>query len=141
MGADWLAEHMNDKGLAQLLRIIAYVFLMMPVISLLRGYFQGTGYMTPTALSQVGEQFIRVITILITAIVLVRYSQSLYTIGSGAAFGSITGGIASCIILLYFRLGPKCRHPIPGFIDFRENRKVFKILLFQGFSVVSALCR
>ena len=67
----------------------------MPVISLLRGFFQGTGDMVPTAVSQVSEQFIRVATILISAVILVHNHFSLYRVGSGAVFGSVTGGIIS----------------------------------------------
>ena len=55
--------------------MVSVVFLiLMPVISLLRGFFQGQGKMLPTAVSQVSEQLIRVVTILVTAILL-KYSS------------------------------------------------------------------
>src|SRR4051812_6959811 len=63
-GAESIAVWMNDPHLAILLRVVSIVFLMFPMASILRGYYQGIGDMVPTALSQVGEQTIRVGTIL-----------------------------------------------------------------------------
>ncbi len=104
LGSETLAQHMDDPQLAPLLRMVAWVFLFMPVISLFRGFFQGSGDMLPTAVSQISEQFIRVATILAAAFFLMSQSSSLYVVGRGAVFGSVTGGLVSVIILLLFWL-------------------------------------
>ena len=114
---------MNDPQLAVLLRMVAIVFLIMPVISLLRGFFQGTGEMVPTAVSQVGEQFIRVATILISAVILVHYQFSLYMVGGGAVFGSVTGGLASTLLLVFFWFRSCRKEPLQGSIHFRKAEK------------------
>ena len=46
-GAGWLANYMKDPGLTILFRMVSVVFLIMPVLSLLRGYFQGNGRYGP----------------------------------------------------------------------------------------------
>ncbi len=40
-GADLIARWMNDPHLAILLRVVSIVFLTFPIVSVLRGYFQG----------------------------------------------------------------------------------------------------
>jgi O-antigen/teichoic acid export membrane protein len=135
-GADWLATQMDDPNLAQILQVIALVFLIFPVVSVLRGYFQGIGNMVPTAVSQVAEQLIRVLTILICAIVFTNKGFSLYIVGSGAAFGSITGGLMAILILIIFFLSHKkvsWSKPLPSF--FSGMGSVAKLVLIQGFAV------
>lgn len=137
-GSTWLAKQMNDPGLAMLLKVISIVFLIFPIISVLRGYFQGVGNMIPTAASQVGEQLIRVLTILTCAILFTNKGLSLYVVGSGATFGSITGGLVSIFILVMFFLSQKKMINWKTLLNrqlFFDLRKVIKLLMLQGFAV------
>jgi O-antigen/teichoic acid export membrane protein len=137
-GSSWLADAMNDPNLALLFKIISLVFLVFPTISILRGFFQGYGYMMPTAASQVGEQFIRVITILTLALMFTSKGLSLYVVGGGAAFGSITGGAAAIGILLYF-FQKEFKNKFMYVWRYQnmaaELKKVSKLLFIQGFAV------
>lgn len=75
------------------------------VVSLLvsfRGYFQGWQMMTPTAVSQVWEQMIRVTTALVLGYFLLRYGVEFAA--AGAVFGAVTGGLAALTVLLYYYL-------------------------------------
>lgn len=134
-GADWLAHYMNDPQLARLLRLNAVVFLIMPVISLFRGFFQGSGYMLPTAASQVGEQLIRVITILASAVYLVHFQYSLYTVGSGAVIGSITGGLTAALILLFFWLRTKRRGAIQKAALSQQSGRIVKTFILYALPI------
>ena len=134
-GAGWLANYMNDPKLTELFKMVSVVFLIMPVLSLLRGYFQGTGDMIPTAVSQVGEQFIRVATILISASILVHNHFSLYQVGSGAIFGSVTGGIISALILGIYWIKLRRMEPIQGSMHFRQSGRIIKAFITQGFPI------
>ncbi|MED3554160.1 oligosaccharide flippase family protein [Cytobacillus praedii] len=135
-GAEWLAALMGDPGLARLLRIISVVFLIFPIVSVLRGYFQGTGNMVPTAVSQVGEQFVRVLTILLTAWILTTKGYSLYIVGSGAVLGSVTGGITAILLLgaFYWNRRRRALFSIEK-MDWIESRKIASALIFQGLAV------
>ncbi|WP_428910338.1 putative polysaccharide biosynthesis protein [Niallia sp. Krafla_26] len=130
-----LAQSMQDPQLAPLLRLVSIVFLIMPAISLFRGVFQGYGDMMPTAVSQVSEQLIRVVTILATAFILVNQHASLYTVGAGAVFGSITGGITSVIILFTFAYKLRRKVPLVGRIQFQQTRNILKRLITQGLPI------
>ncbi|WP_442597376.1 putative polysaccharide biosynthesis protein [Neobacillus sp. D3-1R] len=137
-GSSWLALQMDDPNLSILFKVISVVFLIMPIISIIRGYFQGMGNMVPTAVSQVAEQLFRVMTILTLAILLINRGYSLYIVGGGAAFGSITGGLVAILILILFFLKEIKKHKWSTIWTqqlFFDLRKVFKILVIQGFAV------
>ena len=41
LGAEWIAGKMGDPDLTSLLKMVSYYYLLMPFISIFRGYFQG----------------------------------------------------------------------------------------------------
>lgn len=102
MGADLLAGWMGDIELAQLLRTGSFVVLLMPVIALLKGFFQAEGRMEPVAYGQVVEQVVRVTVILVGTFFVVKTGASLYVAGSTALFGAIIGEIAGIVLLFLF---------------------------------------
>src|SRR5690606_7610212 len=69
-GADWIADMIGNRETAPAIRSVSYALLFVPVMSALRGYYQGRGEMMPTAVSQVAEQFVRVGTMLLLLIVM-----------------------------------------------------------------------
>ncbi|WP_110926088.1 putative polysaccharide biosynthesis protein [Bacillus massiliglaciei] len=131
--ADWIAEKMKDPGLAGLLRIIAFSYLIMPLTSVWRGYFHGKNDMVPSAASQLAEQFIRVATILLLTFYLLNTGHSLYGAGKGAVFGSLTGGFAGALMLLVFWFVRKenLHQELTG-LRMRNMAKAAKTVLFQG---------
>lgn len=135
-GADWLSAQMDDPQLAILLRVTSLTFLIFPIVSMLRGYYQGQGNMVPTAVSQVGEQIIRVSTIFFAALILTRNGDSLYMVGGGATFGSITGGLTAMIILLTFYWKRRGTWTV-SYASWQKGTclKLAKVLMIQGFAV------
>lgn len=138
-GSLWLAGLMGDPKLAILFKVISVVFLIFPILSVLRGYFQGMGNMVPTAFSQVGEQLFRVATILTVAILFTKEGLSLYVIGAGAAFGSISGGLVAISFLVFFFLKEHKNKNEWSNVWSRklllDLGKVSKLLMLQGFAV------
>lgn len=135
-GSGQIAQWMHDTKLAILLRVVSIVFLLFPAVSVMRGYYQGIGNMVPTAISQVGEQSIRVLTIIIMAYLFTRKGYSLYLVGGGAMFGSITGSIVSALILFTFLWMGKEWKRESGF-KFRviDAKWILKALIFQGLTI------
>ncbi|WP_338779274.1 polysaccharide biosynthesis protein [Metabacillus sp. FJAT-52054] len=101
-GSGWIAGIMGDMHLKPLIEIISFSFLLVPFVSVLRGYFQGMHHMFPTALSQVVEQAFRVVTIIGVAYILLKNGRNFYEAGQGALFGSLTGGAAALIVLAVY---------------------------------------
>ncbi|WP_053368681.1 putative polysaccharide biosynthesis protein [Bacillus sp. FJAT-27245] len=142
-GAGLIARLMGDPSLFVLIKVVAVVFLLFPPISVLRGYFQGKGDMVPTASSQVGEQVVRVATILFVAVLFTSQGLSLYYVGAGAMFGSITGGIVSLgMLALFFRnrhrdVLAKVSHSL-RMPPLKEIKHAAKMLGLQGLAICTA---
>lgn len=85
------------------IRAIAPSLLLFPLIAMIRGYFQGRQFMTAGAVSQIVEQFARVISAV--AIAYALYSANPMNdkgIASGAVLGSVFGSIAAFAVMLYY---------------------------------------
>ena len=102
-GAPYIAELMEDEGITTPLRATAFSFLLMPGIASIRGYFQGYENVVPTAWSQVMEQSVRVAAILVISISLVATNHDAYATGTGAAIGSLIGGVSALLLLILIR--------------------------------------
>lgn len=102
--APFFANAMGDPELVALLRVSAYIVLIMPLLSVLKGHFQAYGEMVPVAVSSVGEQASRVIIVLIGTWIAVNAGASLYKAGEIAIWGAVIGEVAGVFILaLYYR--------------------------------------
>ncbi|MBM7667149.1 PST family polysaccharide transporter [Solibacillus kalamii] len=101
-GAQPLANLMEDPQLAGLLKVGSFITLCMPLLAVLKGNFQSESKMQPVAYAQVFEQMVRVAIILVGTIVLLQYTQSVYSAGKMAMLGTVVGEIAGIVLLLYF---------------------------------------
>lgn len=86
--------------------------LIVSVASAMRGYFQGQQIMMPTAISQVAEQVIRVLTMLLLAHYLLRISLPMAA--AGATFGASAGAVAGLIALLAIFYSKRGASPLLG---------------------------
>ncbi|MBO8172683.1 MAG: polysaccharide biosynthesis protein [Bacillaceae bacterium] len=101
-GASFIASLMGDPNLTLPIQSVSFALLIVPVMSVIRGYFQGHENMIPTAVSQVAEQFVRVATILVLAYWFMVHYQDVYLAGAGAVFGAVTGSFTALMILLFY---------------------------------------
>lgn len=79
---------------------LAPAIFFVTLLSSFRGYLQGWQRMTPTAVSQVVEQLMRVATMLIFAAMLLP--KGLEHAAAGATFGAAPGAAAGLLVLVYF---------------------------------------
>lgn len=134
LGANPLARKMGDLELAPLIRIIAFSFLLIPFTSILRGYFQGQENMKPTAISQVGEQSVRVILILVFSVILVMNDYSLYRVGESAMLASILGSFFGvCLLAQFFIRGRKASARPRE--KFSLSMPIVRAVIIQGIAV------
>lgn len=87
---------------------LAPAILIVSLESSLRGFFQGQQIMTPTALSQVVEQLVRVAAVLLAAYHLLPRGIALAA--GGATFGAAVGALAGLAVLLWIYWS-RCRQP------------------------------
>ncbi len=93
------------------------------LLACFRGFFQGYQLMTPTAVSQIFEQSVRVAAMLMLAFYLLP--DGLAYAAAGAAFGTVPGGLAglavlSCFYLRYHASGRLAENALPTPV--REER-------------------
>lgn len=138
-GADWIASKMGDVNLALLIQVVSFVYLFMPFIAIMRGINQGKGDMVPTAVSQVGEQFFRVASILVFSFFLVKEGYALYVTGAGAVLGSVIGGCVSTFILFAFKYRNKQKKLAPNqqFVEQTSvtTKSLTKTVFIEGFAI------
>ena len=83
------------------IRVISTAILVVPVLSVYRGYFEGHKFITPTAISQVFEQVMRVLVIVIGSFLTLKiFKLSLTTAVGIAVFGATVGSLASYFYLI-----------------------------------------
>lgn len=91
------------------------------IIAGYRGYLQGWQQMTPTALSQIVEQLVRVVVMLGFAALLLPYGLD-YAAG-GASLGAGAGGLAAWLVLVYYYYKLKRSLPVDGPVFEQEKIK------------------
>jgi len=108
LSADWISVNiLNEPRAALSLKAIAPAILFTSVISNFRGFFQGHQRMTPTAISQVLEQLVRVATVFIATYLLL--DKGLELTAAGASLGASTGSFAALLIIILIYLFSKER--------------------------------
>ncbi|MFJ7738653.1 oligosaccharide flippase family protein [Lysinibacillus sp. NPDC097287] len=100
-GADMLAQMMGDVELASLLRVGAFIVLVMPALAVIKGGFQSRGIMEPIAYAQVAEQTVRICVILAGTFIIMTTTKSLYGAGRMAIAGTVIGEIMGLLLLAY----------------------------------------
>ncbi|GFH41593.1 sugar transporter [Lactococcus hodotermopsidis] len=96
-----LAKLMGEERLALPLLAASLPLLLVPFLSLYRGIAQAKSDMTRTAISQIIEQFTRVLLIICAALTFTKLSTNVYTISFLAMLGSFIGGIVALIELIF----------------------------------------
>jgi len=89
---------LDPRAYYALLAISPAIFVV-SVMASFRGFFQGLQDMKPTAFSQIIEQFVRTVTMILLAYLLLP--MGLRYAAAGASFGAFTGAIAGLILVVY----------------------------------------
>lgn len=100
-GADYIVNNiMNNPGAKSAMLAIAPALIFVPLMSSYRGYFQGNRDMNKIAISQIAEQFFRVILGIGLAYFLMEgYGPELGA--AGAIMGATIGAVASILYLIF----------------------------------------
>ncbi len=98
----------NSKGntvadVTMVIRMVSVALLVVPVMSLIRGFFQGHQSMGPTAVSQVVEQIIRIAFILGASFLILRVWEGEMADAVGwSTFAAFIGAIAGLLVLVVY---------------------------------------
>lgn len=101
--APWIST--GDKDAIPVIRSLAWPLLVIPMMSLFRGFFQGYQDMAPSAVSQFIEQVARVIYMLVTAYWIMQVVHGSYvTAVAHSTFAAFIGAVASLLVLAWYYL-------------------------------------
>lgn len=101
--APWIST--GDKDAIPVIRSLAWPLLVIPMMSLFRGFFQGYQDMAPSAVSQFIEQVARVIYMLATAYWIMQVMHGSYvTAVAHSTFAAFIGAVASLLVLAWYYL-------------------------------------
>ncbi|WP_139905224.1 putative polysaccharide biosynthesis protein [Clostridium thermarum] len=114
--------------------VLSPTILITSIMSAYRGYFQGRGNMTPTAISQIAEQVINTVFSLIFAALLIR--KTVEGGVAGATVGTSLGALVACIYLIYV-YGKNKKFKVPKGTQSPEvkrlsNRAIFRKMINYG---------
>lgn len=120
------------------IRIISSAIIVVPILSVYRGYFQGHKYIEPTSISQVIEQIVRVLFIILGSFLAMKvFKLSLTTSVGIAVFGATIGAFSA-----YFYIINKYYHNRSVFLK-KENQKstikdeeIFKLIIIYALPLV-----
>ncbi len=144
-GADFIATQLMAMSFSAVaLRVLAPCILIVALLGVLRGFFQGNDSMIPTAVSQVIEQVINAVVSIVGALVLIRVGTNLtqetgeaaYTsayAAAGGTLGTVIGALSALLFLLFLYVLFRRTFRKHVHHDKDKNpesyREVFKILL------------
>ena len=102
---------LND--VAFVIRCVSFCLLIIPFLSVTKGYLQGHKYITPSSVSQVIEQVVRIAVILMGSYIIINVLNKSVSLGVGVAVsGAFFGGVVAYIYLL---------------IKMKKNKDEFKV--------------
>lgn len=109
-GADIIASHIMKMSLsAYALRVLAPCILVVAVLGVFRGFFQGNKSMIPTAFSQVLEQIVNAAVSIMGAYFLLKLAKaakkgenySLAMAAVGGTLGTVAGAVSALLFLMF----------------------------------------
>lgn len=100
--AGFLISHgfIRDPRAYYAVAVLAPAVFFSSILASFRGYFQGRQMMNPPAVSQILEQLVRVLTMVLLAYALLPFG--LEYAAAGAAFGAVPGGLTGLLVLGWF---------------------------------------
>jgi O-antigen/teichoic acid export membrane protein len=93
----------DTRDIVTVIRAVSFALIIIPFMSLIRGFFQGHQSMGPSAVSQVVEQIVRIAFLLAGAFVVLKVMKGdIVTAISIATFSAFVGGLGSLFVLFWY---------------------------------------
>ena len=105
--ANWVLAgrdlHNSIEDVTTAIRMVSFAVIVVPPMSIFRGFFQGNQDMNPTAISQLVEQLVRILLILIASFIVINILRgSTQTAVNVSVFAAFIAGVSSLIVLYYY---------------------------------------
>lgn len=129
-------QQFTVDDVASVIRWVSFALIIVPVMSLFRGYFQGHQYMMPTSVSQLIEQIARIVFLLGGAYFAVDIlGRSEKTGVNIAVFAAFIGAIAGILVLYYYwrKYKPEFNSLVAGSssTNYLSYKDIYREILFS----------
>ena len=118
------------EQITTVIRWVSYALLVVPVMSIVRGFLQGNNKMEPTAVSQLIEQIVRIIAVLVGAYIVVSFmGESPEKAINFAVFAAFIGGLAGLGVLYWYwkKYKPEFDYLLDNSVKPAEEASFFKM--------------
>lgn len=110
------------KDISLVIKAISFSLIIIPFLSILRGYLQGHKFIAPGSISQVWEQIIRIFVVLVGSFISIKILNTTIPTGVAVALtGSFFGGLGAYI---YLKLKTKKNKELFKSKDHKKEEKV-----------------
>lgn len=93
----------KPEDVTAVIRAVSFALIIVPFMSLIRGFFQGHESMAPSAVSTVVEQIVRIIFLLAGAFIVHHVlKKDIVTTIEVATFSAFVGAIGSLVVLIWY---------------------------------------
>ncbi|MDD6272161.1 MAG: polysaccharide biosynthesis protein [bacterium] len=144
-GSDYLAKFIlsdvvgghSIKEVSSVIKAISPCLLIIPFLSVLRGYMQGHKFVVPTSVAQVIEQIVRIIIVLIGSFVSIKLLKMNITNGVCIALsGTFFGGLVAYLYLIKKVKDNKTQFPTQENKDQTSNKTIMKKIITYCLPIV-----
>ncbi len=135
----------GDPRMVSIYRSLALALLVIPAMSLLRGYFQGFQDMAPSALSQLIEQFLRIIYMLLATYITIKVMGLPFEVGVWqSTFAAFIGAVGGTLLVVgdYLKHKKRLDELVSQSNDQLEitNKTLLKEVLYQALPFIFIAC-
>lgn len=121
-----------DLKMVKVVRTLCWSLLVIPPMSVMRGYFQGNSNMGPSAVSQLIEQIARIMYLLVATYYIMCIKNGSYVEAViQSTFAAFVGAVFSFLYLIW-RTGTIMRYPFHKLLKGFTNTKILLVLLYQA---------
>lgn len=125
------------SDVAFVIRCVSFCLLIIPFLSVTKGYLQGHKYITPSSVSQVIEQVVRIAVILMGSYIIINVLNKSVSLGVGVAVsGAFFGGVVAYIYLLVKMKKNKDEFKVSTKPDKVSDREIIKKILSYALPLI-----
>lgn len=119
------------------IKCVSFCLLIIPFLSVSKGYLQGHKYITPSSISQVIEQVVRIAVLLMGSYIVINVLNKSVTLGVGVSvFAAFVGGCSAYLYIKIKMIKNKSAFPSKDTKDNVSNKEILKKIFKYSIPII-----
>lgn len=119
------------------IKCVSFCLLIIPFLSVSKGYLQGHKYITPSSISQVIEQVVRITVLLMGSYIVINVLNKSVTLGVGVSvFAAFVGGCSAYLYIKIKMIKNKSAFPTKDTKDNVSNKEILKKIFKYSIPII-----